>query len=90
MRLANTCHQFVRGNFFVLVSYVLIENSMVLTPLAVDVPGGDVDFQLNEEQLQLKKSVREFAEREIKPHVMEWDEKGDFPLATIKELGKLG
>jgi len=49
-----------------------------------------LDFQLNEEQLQLKKSVREFAEREIKPHVMEWDEKGDFPLATIKELGKLG
>ena len=52
--------------------------------------GGDVDFQLNEEQLQLKKSVREFAEREIKPHVMEWDEAGEFPLATIKELGKLG
>ena len=52
--------------------------------------GGTLDFQLNEEQLQLKKSVREFAEREIKPHVMEWDEKGDFPLATIKELGKLG
>ncbi len=49
-----------------------------------------MDFQLNEEQLQLKKSVREFAEREIAPHVMEWDEAGDFPLATIKELGKLG
>jgi alkylation response protein AidB-like acyl-CoA dehydrogenase len=49
-----------------------------------------VDFQLNDEQLQLKKSVREFAEREIKPHVMEWDEAGEFPLATIKELGKLG
>src|SRR5437899_7508313 len=52
--------------------------------------GGDVDFQLNEEQLQLKKSVREFAEREIKPHVMEWDKAVEFPLATIKELGKLG
>ena len=49
-----------------------------------------MDFQLNEEQLQLKKSVREFAEREIGPHVMEWDEAGQFPLATIKELGKLG
>ena len=49
-----------------------------------------MDFQLNEEQLQLKKSVREFAEREILPHVMTWDEAGDFPLATIKELGKLG
>jgi hypothetical protein len=49
-----------------------------------------VDFQLNEEQLQLKKSVREFAEREIAPRVMQWDEAGEFPLATIKELGKLG
>jgi len=49
-----------------------------------------LDFQLNDEQLQLKKSVREFAEREIAPHVMEWDEAGEFPLATIKELGKLG
>jgi hypothetical protein len=49
-----------------------------------------VDFRLDEEQLQLKKSVREFAEREIAPHVMKWDEAGEFPLATIKELGKLG
>ena len=49
-----------------------------------------MDFQLNDEQLQLKKSVREFAERGIAPHVMEWDEAGEFPLATIKELGKLG
>ena len=51
---------------------------------------GILDFQLNEEQLQLKKSVREFAEREIAPNVMKWDEAGDFPLATVKELGKLG
>jgi len=49
-----------------------------------------LDFQLNEEQLQLKKSVRQFAEREIAPNVMIWDEAGEFPLATIKELGKLG
>jgi alkylation response protein AidB-like acyl-CoA dehydrogenase len=49
-----------------------------------------LDFQLDDEQLHLKKSVREFAEREILPHVMEWDEAGEFPLATIKELGKLG
>ena len=49
-----------------------------------------MDFQLNEEQLQLKKTVREFAEREIAPNVMKWDEACEFPLATIKELGKLG
>ncbi len=49
-----------------------------------------MDFQLNDEQLHLKKSVREFAEREIAPHVMRWDEASEFPLATVKELGKLG
>jgi len=49
-----------------------------------------VDFLLNEEQNQLKKSVREFAEQEIAPNVMKWDEASEFPLATVKELGKLG
>jgi alkylation response protein AidB-like acyl-CoA dehydrogenase len=49
-----------------------------------------LDFQLNDEQLQLKKSVREFAEREIAPHVMTWDEANEFPMAIVKELGKLG
>src|SRR5437879_6307606 len=52
--------------------------------------GGALDFLLNEEQLQLKKTVREFAEREIGPNVMKWDEAGEFPLDTIKEIGKLG
>lgn len=49
-----------------------------------------MDFQLNDEQLQLRKSIREFAEREIAPHVMEWDEASHFPMETIKELGKMG
>ena len=31
-------------------------------------------FELTEEQQQVKLSVREFAESEIAPHVMEWDE----------------
>ena len=49
-----------------------------------------MDFQLNDEQQQLRKSVREFAEREIAPHVMEWDEAAHFPMETIKELGRMG
>jgi alkylation response protein AidB-like acyl-CoA dehydrogenase len=49
-----------------------------------------LDFQLSDEQLHLQKSVREFAVREIAPNVMKWDEAGEFPLATIKELGKMG
>jgi alkylation response protein AidB-like acyl-CoA dehydrogenase len=49
-----------------------------------------LDFQLSDEQLHLKKMVRDFAEREIAPNVMKWDEPGTFPLETIKELGELG
>ncbi|HKD90548.1 MAG TPA: acyl-CoA dehydrogenase family protein [Terriglobales bacterium] len=49
-----------------------------------------MDFQLSDEQQQLRRSVREFAEREIAPHVMQWDEASQFPLEIIKELGRLG
>jgi alkylation response protein AidB-like acyl-CoA dehydrogenase len=49
-----------------------------------------LDFQLTDEQEQLKKSVREFAEREIAPNVMKWDEASEFPLTIVKEVGKLG
>jgi alkylation response protein AidB-like acyl-CoA dehydrogenase len=52
--------------------------------------GGIVDFQLSDEQNQLKKSLREFAEREMLPYVMQWDEEGQFPGSVIKELGKMG
>jgi len=52
--------------------------------------GDTMNFQLNEEQLQLKKTVRDFAENEIRPHVMEWDEQACFPLQTIKDLAALG
>jgi alkylation response protein AidB-like acyl-CoA dehydrogenase len=57
---------------------------------AVELPEGPLDFLLNDEQLQLKKSVRQFAETEIAPNVMKWDEAGEFPMAIIKELGKMG
>jgi len=49
-----------------------------------------MDFEYTPEQLQLRKEVREFAEAEIAPHVMEWDEGQIFPLEVIRKLGKLG
>ena len=42
------------------------------------------------EQIHLRKTVREFAEAEIKPHVLEWDETQTFPLEAIKKAGTLG
>ncbi len=49
-----------------------------------------MDFEYTGEQIQLRKSVREFAEAEIAPHVMEWDEAQTFPLEVVRKLGKLG
>ena len=49
-----------------------------------------MDFRLNEEQNQIKRMVREFAESEIKPHLMEWDEAQHFPVDTFKRAGELG
>ncbi len=49
-----------------------------------------MDFQLTDEQLHLQSMVRDFAGREIAPHVHEWDEASHFPLETVKQLGKLG
>ena len=49
-----------------------------------------MEFDLTPEQIQLRKSVREFAEQEIRPHVLEWDEEEIFPLEVIKKAGQLG
>jgi alkylation response protein AidB-like acyl-CoA dehydrogenase len=49
-----------------------------------------MNFELNEEQLQIKYSIREFAESEILPHVMEWDETQHFPEELRPKLAELG
>jgi alkylation response protein AidB-like acyl-CoA dehydrogenase len=49
-----------------------------------------VDFEYTPEQIALRKAVREFAEGEIGPHVMEWDESQTFPLDVVRKLGQLG
>ena len=49
-----------------------------------------MNFELNEEQQQIKYSVREFAESEIRPNVMEWDESQHFPDELRPKLAELG
>jgi alkylation response protein AidB-like acyl-CoA dehydrogenase len=49
-----------------------------------------MDFGFTEEQIALRKQVRAFAEAEIAPHVLEWDENQIFPLEVIKQCGELG
>jgi len=49
-----------------------------------------MDFAKNELTAQVTETVKQFAEQYIRPHVMEWDEKQEFPAHIFKELGKLG
>ncbi len=49
-----------------------------------------VDFRVSDEQALLRRTVREFAEAEIRPHVMEWDEAQQFPASLLPKLASLG
>jgi alkylation response protein AidB-like acyl-CoA dehydrogenase len=49
-----------------------------------------MDFRLTEEQELLRRTVREYAETEIRPHVREWDEAQHFPSEIIPSLAALG
>src|SRR5262245_18106554 len=49
-----------------------------------------MDFRPTEEQALLRRSVREFAETEIRPHVREWDESQHFPIELVPKLAGLG
>src|ERR671913_3003 len=49
-----------------------------------------MDFRPTEEQQLLRRTVREFAEAEMRPHVMEWDEAQHFPMELLPKLADLG
>jgi alkylation response protein AidB-like acyl-CoA dehydrogenase len=50
-----------------------------------------MDFKLNDEQLAIKKAVREFAEKEFTPELaLEYDQKEDFPHTLYKKAAQLG
>jgi len=48
------------------------------------------DFSETETQQSVKAMVRDFAEKNIRPHIMEWDEAQHFPVELFKQLGELG
>ncbi|HLG13628.1 MAG TPA: acyl-CoA dehydrogenase family protein [Blastocatellia bacterium] len=49
-----------------------------------------MDFELTEEQQQIKQSIREFAEAELQPHVHEWDEAQHFPIELRPKFADIG
>lgn len=49
-----------------------------------------MNFDYTEEQIELRRALREFAESEILPHAAGWDEREEFPAEVVKKLGELG
>ncbi|PHX92989.1 MAG: acyl-CoA dehydrogenase [Flavobacteriales bacterium] len=49
-----------------------------------------VSFKEDENISIIRQTVKDFAEKQIRPHIMVWDESQEFPIHIFKELGKLG
>ena len=49
-----------------------------------------MSFEQTENQKMVAQMAKDFAEKHIRPFVMEWDEAQTFPKATMQEMGKLG
>ncbi len=49
-----------------------------------------MNYDLSDDQELLRKTVREFAERELAPHSRRWDEEQEFPREVFTKLGELG
>ncbi|PID70903.1 MAG: acyl-CoA dehydrogenase [Flavobacteriales bacterium] len=49
-----------------------------------------MNFDYSQEQQLIAQTAKKFAEKHIKPHIMEWDEAQVFPVSLFKEAGKMG
>ena len=47
-------------------------------------------MEFTENQTIIKNTIREFAEKNIKPHIMQFDESQEFPMDIMRQLGELG
>lgn len=58
--------------------------------MSVEAATENLDFTLTEDQQAIKQVAREFAESEILPRRMEWDESQDFPMDAFRKMAELG
>ncbi|MFD1604235.1 acyl-CoA dehydrogenase family protein [Flavobacterium artemisiae] len=49
-----------------------------------------MNFDYNETQSMIAESIKDFAEKNIRPYIMEWDESQIFPISLFKQLGEMG
>jgi alkylation response protein AidB-like acyl-CoA dehydrogenase len=55
-----------------------------------EIPIDALNFALSEDQLSIRDVARDFAETELKPHRLEWDETQAFPFEAFRKMGELG
>ena len=48
-----------------------------------------MDFTLSDEQRHIQDTIRDFGEREVKPHAARWNEAEEFPHKAVQRLGAL-
>ena len=56
----------------------------------VTVERNTLNFDESENQSMIAQMVRDFASKEMKPYMMEWDERQEFPVELFKKMGELG
>ena len=49
-----------------------------------------MNFELTDDQKQVRDMVREFAQKEVAPYIQEWDAKGQFHREVLDKMGELG
>ena len=49
-----------------------------------------MDFELSQDHEDFRKVVRDFAEREVAPHVARWDHDHHFPTELVPIMGEVG
>jgi alkylation response protein AidB-like acyl-CoA dehydrogenase len=61
-----------------------------MSPEEIVLSGTGLDFNLTESQKAVQQLARDFAENEMRPVVMKYDEAQEFPFEIVKKLGELG
>lgn len=49
-----------------------------------------MNFEYTDTQLEIANMIRDFANKHIRPQMMEWDESQTFPVEVFRKLGELG
>lgn len=71
-------------------AYLRIPKKFIQTPMEVMTDNLNITFTESENQQMIAQMVRDFASREIKPFMMNWDESQEFPIEMFKKMGSLG